>query len=180
MRSLSEIYSKTKQIDTLWRICMKRQDYISWDQYFMGIALLSAQRSKDNHTQVGACIVDEDNKILSVGYNGMPAGCDDDDMPWEREGECLNTKYAYVCHAELNAILNYNGASLKGAKLYVTLFPCNECAKAIIQKGISEIVYLSDKYAESDATKASKRMFDTVGIRYRRYELENRQITIQV
>ena len=113
---------------------MKRQDYISWDEYFMGIALLSAQRSKDSHTQVGACIVNHENKILSLGYNGMPTGCCDDDMPWERNGENpVNTKYMYVCHAELNAILNRSSGSLEGAKLYVTLFPCNECAKAIIQ-----------------------------------------------
>ena len=159
---------------------MKRQDYISWDQYFMGIALLSAQRSKDNHTQVGACIVDEDNKILSVGYNGMPSGCPDDSMPWERDGQMLDTKYAYVCHAELNAILNYNGGSLKGSRLYVTLFPCNECAKAIIQKGIKEIVYLSDKYASMDATIISKRMFDQVGIRYRQYEGKQKEVILEL
>ena len=133
---------------------MKRQDYLSWDEYFMGIALLSAQRSKDNSTQVGACIVNKENKILSVGYNGMPTGCNDDDMPWEREGDFLNTKYPYVCHAELNAILNYNGGSLKGARVYVTLFPCNECTKAIIQSGIKEIIYLSDKYADTDGVIA--------------------------
>lgn len=159
---------------------MKRQDYISWDQYFMGIAMLSAQRSKDNHTQVGACIVDENNKILSVGYNGMPTGCDDDDMPWERDGDPIFTKYAYVCHAELNAILNYNGASLKGSRLYVTLFPCNECAKAIIQKGISEIIYMSDKYADSMATIASKKMFDKVGITYRQYEVVGQELILHV
>ena len=164
----------------LRRDWMKRQDYITWDQYFMGIALLSAQRSKDNHTQVGACIVDENNKILSVGYNGMPLGCNDDDMPWERDDEWLESKYAYVCHAELNAMLNYNGASLKDARLYVTLFPCNECAKAIIQKGIKEIVYLSDKYADSVATIASKRMFERVGIKCRQFENANRKIVLDV
>lgn len=159
---------------------MKRIEYISWDQYFMGIAMLSAQRSKDNHTQVGACIVDEHNKILSVGYNGMPSGCDDDDMPWEREGDPLNTKYAYVCHAELNAILNYNGGALRGSRLYVTLFPCNECAKAIIQKGIKEVIYLSDKYADSVATIASKRMFDEVGIAYRQYEVGHKLVQLEL
>lgn len=158
---------------------MKRTDYISWDEYFMGIALLSAQRSKDNNTQVGACIVSEDNKILSVGYNGMPTGCDDDKMPWERTGERLNTKYPFVCHAELNAILNSTG-SLKGGKLYVSLFPCNECAKAIIQSGIKEIVYLSDKYADSDDTKASKLMFDMVGIKYTQYKLVGKKIKIEL
>ena len=115
---------------------MKRQDYISWDEYFMGIALLSAMRSKDNNSQVGACIVSPENKILSLGYNGMPIGCNDDDMPWEREGEDLDTKYMYVCHSELNAILNSPNHDLRGARMYVTLFPCNECAKAIIQSGI--------------------------------------------
>ncbi|MDD5948380.1 MAG: dCMP deaminase family protein [Lachnospiraceae bacterium] len=159
---------------------MKRQDYITWDQYFMGIAMLSAQRSKDNHTQVGACIVDEDNKILSVGYNGMPIGCNDDEMPWDREGEPLDTKYAYVCHAELNAILNYNGGALKGAHLYVTLFPCNECAKAIIQKGIREVIYISDKYANTMATMASKKMFDKAGVRYRQYVPEGKELILEV
>lgn len=159
---------------------MKRQDYITWDQYFMGIAMLSAQRSKDNHTQVGACIVDEHNKILSVGYNGMPIGCEDDDMPWEREGDALNTKYVYVCHAELNAILNYNGGALRGARLYVTLFPCNECAKAIIQKGIKEVIYISDKYANSVATIASKKMFDMAGVSYRQYEPEGKELVLGV
>ena len=136
---------------------MKRQDYLTWDEYFMGIAQLAAQRSKDNNTQVGACIVNDENKILSIGYNGMPTGCDDDLMPWERSGDPLNTKYFYVCHAELNAILNYSGGSLKGSRVYVTLFPCNECTKAIIQSGIKEIIYLSDKYANTDSTIASKR-----------------------
>ncbi|MBO4998721.1 MAG: dCMP deaminase family protein [Lachnospira sp.] len=159
---------------------MKRQDYITWDQYFMGIAMLSAQRSKDNHTQVGACIVDEHNKILSVGYNGMPIGCEDDDMPWEREGDALDTKYVYVCHAELNAILNYNGGALRGARLYVTLFPCNECAKAIIQKGIKEVIYISDKYANSVATIASKKMFDMAGVSYRQYEPEGKELVLGV
>ena len=156
---------------------MKRTDYISWDEYFMGIALLSAQRSKDPNTQVGACIVSDENKILSVGYNGMPIGCNDDETPWEREGSRLETKYPYVCHAELNAILN-SAASLKGGRVYVSLFPCNECAKAIIQSGIKEIIYLSDKYADSDDTKASKKMFDMVGITYRQYILTNRTVTL--
>lgn len=158
---------------------MKRGDHISWDEYFMGIALLSAQRSKDSNTQVGACIVSEENKILSVGYNGMPTGCDDDQMPWEREGERLATKYPYVCHAELNAILN-SEASLKGSILYVTLFPCNECAKAIIQSGIREIVYLSDKYADSDDIRASKFMLKMVGIKQRQYVPAGRCINLEL
>ena len=159
---------------------MKRIGYLSWDGYFMGIALLSAQRSKDSNTQVGACIVSEENKILSVGYNGMPIGCSDDEMPWGKEGEALDTKYPYVCHAELNAILNYNGGSLKGAKLYTTLFPCYECAKAIIQSGIKEIVYLEDKYATTDSVKASKKMFDLVHISYKPYKMENKDITLKL
>ncbi len=159
---------------------MKRTDYISWDEYFMGIALLSAQRSKDNNTQVGACIVDKNNKILSLGYNGMPTGCDDDKMPWERVGEPLDTKYVYVCHAELNAILNAPVGSLNGARVYVTLFPCNECAKAIIQSGIREVIYHSDKYANDFTTAASKRMFDMVGVKYRQYEPTERVVELKL
>lgn len=132
----------------------------------MGIALLSARRSKDPNTQVGACIVNGRNKIMSVGYNGFPQGCSDDEFPWERTGDEYNTKYPYVCHAELNAILNSAGASLEGCKIYVALFPCNECAKAIIQCGIKEVIYLSDKYAESVGVRASKRMFDSAGVKY--------------
>ena len=148
---------------------MKRQDYISWDEYFMGIALLSAMRSKDNNSQVGACIVSPENKILSLGYNGMPIGCNDDEMPWEREGSDLDTKYMYVCHSELNAILNSPNHDLRGSRMYVTLFPCNECAKAIIQCGIREVVYWYDKYADTPAVMASKRMFDLAGVAYRPY-----------
>ncbi len=148
---------------------MKREDYLKWDEYFMGIALLSAQRSKDPSTSVGCCIVSSDNKILSVGYNGMPMGCSDDEFPWEREGKPLDTKYLYVCHAELNAILNYTGTNMRGSKVYTTLFPCNECCKALIQSGVSEVIYYSDKYHESDSTVASRRMFDAAGITYRKY-----------
>ena len=141
---------------------MKRTDYISWDEYFMGIAMLAAKRSKDPSTQVGACIVSQDNIIISTGYNGMPKGCSDDEFPWNREGE--QTKYPYVVHAELNAILNANGRDLKGSRLFVALFPCNECAKAIIQSGVKEVVYLSDKYANSPTTLASKRMLKSAGV----------------
>lgn len=158
-----------------------RRDYLSWDEYFMGVALLSAQRSKDENTQVGACIVNDDNKILSVGYNGMPIGCKDEEMPWGRQGESsLDTKYLYVCHAELNAILNNDSGTLKDAIIYVTLFPCNECTKAIIQSGIKEIVYLSDKYADTDSIKASKRMLDMVGVKYRQYDSKNRNIELVI
>ena len=155
---------------------MKRQDYISWDEYFMGVALLAAKRSKDPNTQVGACIVSGDNIILSTGYNGFPAGCSDDDYPWEREGEA--TKYPYVGHAELNAILNAGGRSLRGARIYVDLFPCNECAKAIIQSGIVEVIYLSDKYAQADSTLASKRMLASAGISLRRLERHTDRIVL--
>ena len=141
----------------------KREDYISWDEYFMGVAILAAKRSKDPNTQVGACIVDKNNVILTTGYNGFPKGCSDDEFPWDREGE--NTKYPYVVHAELNAILNASGKDLKGARIYVDLFPCNECAKAIIQSGIKEVIYLSDKYADTPSTQASKLMLKTAGVK---------------
>ncbi|MDO5555347.1 MAG: dCMP deaminase family protein [Clostridia bacterium] len=147
----------------------KRTNYINWDEYFMGIALLSAERSKDPNSQVGACIVSQDNKILSIGYNGFPTGCSDDEISWEREGEFKDTKYPYVCHAELNAILNYTGATLKGSKIYVALFPCNECAKAIIQSGIKEVIYMSDKYKDTDEVKISKKLFDMSKIEYTKY-----------
>ena len=156
---------------------MKRQDYIGWDAYFMGIALLSAQRSKDNNTQVGACIVNAEKKIVSVGYNGMPRGCSDDELPWEREGEFLATKYPYVCHAELNAILNSN-VPLRDCTLYVTLFPCNECAKAIIQSGIRRVVYLSDKYAGTDPITASRTMLHMAGVETEQYEPSGNEITL--
>lgn len=158
----------------------KRKDYISWDEYFMGVAMLSGMRSKDPNTQVGACIVSEDNKILSMGYNGFPRGCSDDEFPWCREGEGLNSKYFYSTHSELNAILNYRGGSLEGAKLYVSLFPCNECAKAIIQAGIKTIVYDCDKYDGTPSVIASKRMLDAAGVRYYKYNRTNREIKIVV
>ena len=126
----------------------KRKDYLTWDEYFMAVAYLAGMRSKDPNSQVGACIVSEDNKILSIGYNGFPRGCSDDEFPWNRDGDDpLKNKYFYVAHSELNAILNYRGGSLEGAKIYVSLFPCNECAKAIIQAGIKTVIYDSDKYA---------------------------------
>ncbi|BBF45220.1 dCMP deaminase [Lachnospiraceae bacterium KM106-2] len=159
---------------------MKKNNFLKWDEYFMGIATLSALRSKDPNTRVGACIVNQENRILSVGYNGMPKGCSDDEYPWERDGDFLDTKYPYVCHAEMNAILNYTGVNMKGAKIYVTLFPCNECTKALIQTGISEIIYFDDKYAESDTTIASKRMLKSAGIKYRAYDKINRSISIDL
>lgn len=144
---------------------MKREDYLDWDQYFMGIARLSAQRSKDPSTQVGACIVNEQKRIIGIGYNGLPTGIDDDSFPWGKDGDFLNTKYPYVCHAELNAILN-STMNISGSTIYVTLFPCNECTKAIIQSGIKKLVYISDKYKDLDITVASKRMLDGAGITY--------------
>ena len=155
---------------------MKRKDFISWDEYFMGVAMLAARRSKDPSTQVGACIVSQDNIIISTGYNGMPMGCSDDEFPWDREG--AETKYPYVVHAELNAILNANGRDLRGSKLYVALFPCNECAKAIIQSGVKEVYYLSDKYAATPSTLASKRMLDAAGVKYIRLRTNVRSITL--
>ena len=157
---------------------MKREYYISWDEYFMGIAMLAAKRSKDPNTQVGACIVSQDNIIISTGYNGMPKGCSDDEYPWERDGE--QTKYPYVVHAELNAVLNANGRDLRGSKLYVALFPCNECAKAIIQSGIKELSYLSDKYHDTHASIASRRMFNMTGVKYRAYQPTGREIKLDV
>ena len=154
----------------------KRSDYISWDEYFMGVALLAAMRSKDPSTQVGACIVDESNVILTTGYNGFPQGCSDDEFPWDREGEI--TKYPYVVHAELNAILNASGKDLRGSRLYVALFPCNECAKAIIQAGIKEVVYLSDKYADTPLTQASKLMLRTAGVKLTQFKPELGAITL--
>ena len=155
---------------------MKRTDYINWDEYFMGVALLAAKRSKDPSTQVGACIVSTDNIILSTGYNGFPYGCSDDSFPWDREGD--ETKYPFVVHAELNAILNAGGRDLKGAKIYVDLFPCNECAKAIIQSGIREVVYLYDKYADTPATIASKRMLNAAGVKLTQLKTDVQELNL--
>lgn len=155
-----------------------RTDNLNWDEYFMSIAHLSSLRSKDPSTQVGACIVDGDNKVVSIGYNGMPRGISDNEIPWGH-GEGLESKYLYVCHAEFNAILNTrNGSALKGCKIYVTLFPCNECAKAIIQTGIKEIIYLDDKYHDHVEQNASRNMLDMAGIKYRKYE--GRKVSIDV
>ncbi len=158
----------------------KREDYISWDEYFMGLAVLSGMRSKDPNTQVGACIVNEDMKIVGIGYNGFPMGCSDDHLPWDRQGDWLDTKYPYVCHAELNAILNSVSRNLNNCTIYVGLFPCNECAKAIIQSGIKNVVYLSDKYAKSDNTIASKKMFDASNVVYRKFTPEHKHLSINL
>ncbi len=159
----------------------KRLNYLTWDEYFIALAKLTAMRSKDPSTQVGACIVSADNRILSVGYNGAPNGFDDDNFPWNRQGENLETKYPYVCHAEMNAVLNYRGTrkDFENARIYVDLFPCNECAKIIIQSGIKEVVYLSNKYKDSENNIASRRLFDSCGVEYRQIDLE-KQITIEI
>ncbi len=148
----------------------KRENTLNWDEYFMGLAHLSALRSKDPNTQVGAAIVDENHRVVSVGYNGFPKGCSDDEFPWSREGGVLTSKYAFVVHAELNAILN-SPRSVRGCTIYVSLFPCNECAKAIIQSGIKRIVYESDKYAQTETTQASKKMLEAAGVEL--VQLEN-------
>ena len=164
------------------KINKQRKEYLSWEEYFMGIAKLSAMRSKDPNTQVGACIVSADNRILSIGYNGCPNGFSDDEFPWDREGEPINTKYMYVCHAEMNAILNYRGSRKenKKKKIYVDLFPCNECAKLIIQAGIKEVIYLSDKYAKTDGVIVSKKLFDTCGVKYRQIDQIGKEIKLDL
>ena len=161
----------------------KRENYISREEYFMAIAKLSAMRSKDPSTQVGACIVSNDNRILSIGYNGAPNGFDDEKFPWAREGENLDTKYPYVCHAEMNAILNFRGSKkdLENAKIYVDLFTCNECAKIIIQSGIKEVIYLSDKYADCENNIVSRRLLDECGVTYKKLILDaNKDIIIKL
>jgi dCMP deaminase len=156
-----------------------RKDYLHWDDYFMGVAFLSAMRSKDPSTQVGACIVNSDKRIVAIGYNGFPAGCSDDKLPWARSADNeLDTKYPYVCHAEMNAILNKNSADVKGCTIYVALFPCNDCTKLIIQSGISAIVYMSDKYHNSNSMIASRRMLDLSGVQYRQHVPQQRRIVI--
>lgn len=159
----------------------QRENYLNWDEFFMGVALLAAQRSKDPSTQVGACIVSADNRILSVGYNGAPNGFEDAHFPWDRTGEPLDTKYMYVVHAERNAILNFRGhrKEFENARIYVDLFPCNECAKEIIQAGIKEVIYLSNKYADTNEAIAAKRLFDHCGVVYTQFDQE-KNITIDI
>jgi dCMP deaminase len=155
---------------------MKRINYLSWDEYFMGVAFLSSLRSKDDSSQVGACIVNQKNRIVGIGYNGLPIGCSDDEFPWEREGTFLETKYPYVVHAEPNAILNAT-VPLDGARMYVTLFPCNECAKLIIQSGIRELIFLSEKYAGTEVDIAAKKLFKAAGIQTRKLEAFHLKVT---
>ena len=156
--------------------------HVSWDDYFMGIAFMASLRSKDENTKVGACIVDKDNRILSTGFNGAPRKFNDNNVPKTNKGEWLKTKYPYVCHSELNALLNYRGSQsdFNGAKIYVTLFPCNECAKAIIQSGIREVVYDSDKYEKTPGVIASKKMLTSAGVKLRKYEHSNRDVRLDL
>ncbi|MFA5450145.1 MAG: dCMP deaminase family protein [Clostridia bacterium] len=156
---------------------MQKTTVINWHEYFMGIALLSSFRSKDPNTKVGACIVNEYKRIVGIGYNGMPHGCSDDVFPWARDGEYIDQKYLYVVHAELNAILNATG-SVRGCSIYVALFPCNECCKAIIQSGISKIYYISDKYADTDSVKAGKRMLDAAGVEYEQFTTNLKELSL--
>ena len=156
----------------------KRDDYLSWDEYFMSLAILSSLRSKDPNTQVGACIVNDENRIVGIGYNGFPAGCSDDELPWGRQADYLDTKYPYVCHAELNAILNSDSGRMNNCRMYVNLFPCNECAKLIIQAGIKRVVYISDKYPEEDSFTAARRMFRLAGVEMIQMPVPERKIEI--
>ena len=163
------------------KINKQRKDYLTWDEYFMGVAILSSLRSKDPSTQVGACIVSADNRILSIGYNGTPNGFLDDEFPWARDGFYLDTKYPYVCHAELNAISNFRGNTkdLENARMYVTLFPCNECTKLIIQNGIKEIIYLSNKYKNTDGVKAATMMLERCNVKTIEYpECKKKVLTL--
>jgi len=166
---------------SLTSMTSKRSDYISWDDYFMAVAQLSAHRSKDPGTQVGACIVNKNRRIIGIGYNGFPVGCSDDDLPWAREGAFLETKYPYVCHAEMNAITNAsNKPDLDGASMYVSLYPCNECAKLIVQVGIREVVYLSDKYAHDEKFIAARRIFQLAGVQTRQLAPASKKITLSL
>ena len=157
----------------------KRDGYISWDEFFMGAAMLCAERSKDPNTTVGACIIDDDKKILSCGYNGAPTGFSDEIMPWDRDGDFINTKYAYVCHAEANAILNSH-SDLRGSTIYVDLFPCNECAKLIIQAGIKKVIYYSDKYNGTEGNIVAKKLFDECNVQYTKYIPKNKDYIIKL
>jgi dCMP deaminase len=154
---------------------MKREDVLSWDEYFMGVALLSAKRSKDPNTQCGACIVNRSKRIVGIGYNGFPSGIKDDVFPWDREGDFLETKYAYVVHAEVNAVMNAT-SNLKGCTMYVDLFPCNECTKVIIQAGIREVVYLDDKYWDKPFTVAAKNLLYAAGVYRRKIEIDREKL----
>lgn len=179
LNSVKPAEAENNSTQTSRDINKKRDNYLSWKDYFMAIAFLAAKRSKDPCTQVGACIINKDKKIVGVGYNGMPTGCSDDEFSWKKGKVAKQeTKHLYVCHAEMNAILNKNAADVKNCTMYVALFPCNECAKIIIQSGIRKVVYMSDKRSQKMKTKAAKKMFDSAGIKYRQYTPQNPQIVI--
>ncbi|XP_075234560.1 deoxycytidylate deaminase-like isoform X2 [Lycorma delicatula] len=171
--------TKRKHEDSASKPNFKRTNYLEWSDYFMAVAFLTAKRSKDPCSQVGACIVNKDKKIVGIGYNGMPIGCDDDFFPWGKNmPNKLDNKHLYVCHAEMNAILNKNSSDVKDCTIYVALFPCNECAKIIIQSGIKEVVYMSDKHSKKVTTIAAKRMFDASNVTYRKFTPEKTGIVI--
>ncbi|XP_026467047.1 deoxycytidylate deaminase [Ctenocephalides felis] len=178
MASLDASGSKTDEIPKR-NVNAKRSEYLEWEEYFMAVAFLAAKRSKDPVSQVGACIVNDEKRIVGVGYNGLPMGCSDDEFPWNKDGsDPLQTKYFYVCHAEVNAIMNKNSADVRNCIIYVGLFPCNECAKIIIQSGIKEVIFMSDKHGHKLHTIASKRMLQAAGVKYRQYIPKNQQIVI--
>lgn len=180
-KNVTEIENGMANFSIIGEGCQERKSrsHVSWDDYFMAVAFLTAMRSKDPATQVGACIVNQDKKIVGIGYNGMPSGCKDDELPWAKESsDPLYTKYMYVCHAELNAIMNKNSSDLKGCKIYVALFPCNECAKLVIQAGIREVIYFSDKHSHKPETIASKLLMDLSGVKYRKHNPSQQQIKL--
>eukprot|EP01147_Barroeca_monosierra_P005596 gene5596-8942_t len=159
----------------------RRQNCLSKDAWYMAMAVLASKRSKDPRTQVGCVIVDGKGVIVSVGYNGFPTGCPDTELPWAKEAESvLDTKFPYVCHAEMNAILNTNDQSVEGCTAYSTLFPCNECAKMIIQAGIRKVVYLCNKSSGKPSAIASQKMFDMAGVEYTKFDYSKSQSRISI
>ncbi|KRY51242.1 Deoxycytidylate deaminase, partial [Trichinella britovi] len=169
---------------TIFFICLmhsanqKREDYISWTDYFMGVALLSSKRSKDPIMQEGACIVNSDNHIIGVGYNGMPAGCSDDRMPWaDQANSILETKHPYICHAALNAVVNKISNSAKGCCLYTTHLPCSHCAGLLIQSGVKSVYFLKNSL-DTISTAATERLFKESGVHYEQYKTQTNKIVI--
>jgi len=157
-----------------------KSDIITWDDFFMGVCKLAAERSRDPSTAVGCCIVDDFNNIVGVGFNGLPRGCDPNLFPWDREGGFLDTKYAYISHSETNALDNADRSKVRGSRLYVSLFPCNECSKRIIQNGIKEVIFLSDKYHNTDAAEASRRLLVAAGIKTRQFVCNRHQVILDL
>ncbi len=146
---------------------------LNWDEYFMLQAMIASYKSKDPHTKVGCVFVDENNHQITMGYNGTVAGIDESLIPWgnNKDVSLEFQKYGYVVHSEANAI-SHSNKSLKGARAYVTLFPCNECAKLIASQKVDSIIYLSDKYRDTTENKIAKRIFDMSGIKYRQLEIQ--------